>query len=560
MFKDYQMPKDFLWGGAIAANQAEGAFQVDGKGISLADVHKYYPDKTNAEISQEQIKGMSVADIQANLADTDGYYPKRHGIDFYHTYPEDLALLKELGFKTFRTSIDWTRIFPTGEEETPNEAGLAYYDRLIDKIIELGMEPIITILHYETPIEISLKYGGWNNRKVIDLFVKYGKVLLERYKEKVKYWIVINQINLIQFEPFNSTAIPYDTVDNYEEASFQAIHHQFIASAQLVAYAKKINPQMQMGTMVADCTVYPFSCKPDDVILAMKRNRMEYFYTDVQFRGEYPQYALNYFEEHGIEIDITLEDQQMLKENTMDYLAISYYYSQMVDSEKNSMNPASVTPNPTLKVNPWGWAVDPQGLYNSLSQYWDRYGKPIIIAENGFGMYDKVTDGQIHDDYRISYYYSQMVDSEKNSMNPASVTPNPTLKVNPWGWAVDPQGLYNSLSQYWDRYGKPIIIAENGFGMYDKVTDGQIHDDYRISYLSEHIQQMKKAMYDGVDVIAYCAWGPIDIISCSSAQMEKRYGFVYVDLDNEGKGTGKRMKKDSFTWYQKVIATNGEEI
>lgn len=481
MFKDYQMPKDFLWGGAIAANQAEGAFQVDGKGISLADVHKYYPDKTNAEISQEQIKGMSVADIQANLADTDSYYPKRHGIDFYHTYPEDLALLKELGFKTFRTSIDWTRIFPTGEEETPNEAGLAYYDRLIDKIIELGMEPIITILHYETPIEISLKYGGWNNRKVIDLFVKYGKVLLERYKEKVKYWIVINQINLIQFEPFNSTAIPYDTVDNYEEASFQAIHHQFIASAQLVAYAKKINPQMQMGTMVADCTVYPFSCKPDDVILAMKRNRMEYFYTDVQFRGEYPQYALNYFEEHGIEIDITLEDQQMLKENTMDYLA-------------------------------------------------------------------------------ISYYYSQMVDSEKNSMNPASVTPNPTLKVNPWGWAVDPQGLYNSLSQYWDRYGKPIIIAENGFGMYDKVTDGQIHDDYRISYLSEHIQQMKKAMYDGVDVIAYCAWGPIDIISCSSAQMEKRYGFVYVDLDNEGKGTGKRMKKDSFTWYQKVIATNGEEI
>lgn len=481
MFKDYQMPKDFLWGGAIAANQAEGAFQVDGKGISLADVHKYYPDKTNAEISQEQIKGMSVEDIQANLADTDGYYPKRHGIDFYHTYPEDLALLKELGFKTFRTSIDWTRIFPTGEEETPNEAGLAYYDRLIDKIIELGMEPIITILHYETPIEISLKYGGWNNRKVIDLFVKYGKVLLERYKEKVKYWIVINQINLIQFEPFNSTAIPYDTVDNYEEASFQAIHHQFIASAQLVAYAKKINPQMQMGTMVADCTVYPFSCKPDDVILAMKRNRMEYFYTDVQFRGEYPQYALNYFEEHGIEIDITLEDQQMLKENTMDYLA-------------------------------------------------------------------------------ISYYYSQMVDSEKNSMNPASVTPNPTLKVNPWGWAVDPQGLYNSLSQYWDRYGKPIIIAENGFGMYDKVTDGQIHDDYRISYLSEHIQQMKKAMYDGVDVIAYCAWGPIDIISCSSAQMEKRYGFVYVDLDNEGKGTGKRMKKDSFTWYQKVIATNGEEI
>ncbi|MDN6571925.1 MAG: glycoside hydrolase family 1 protein [Tetragenococcus koreensis] len=481
MFENYHFPKDFLWGGAIAANQAEGAFGVDGKGVSLADVHKYYPDKTNEEIHEEQVKGMTLEQVKENILDEKGYYPKRHGIDFYHTFPQDLELLAEMGFKNFRTSIDWSRIFPTGEEEAPNEAGLQYYDRLIDKIVELGMEPIITILHYETPINITLKYGGWNNRKVIDLFVKYAKVILDRYKDKVKYWIVINQINLIQFEPFNSTAIAYDTVDDYPSASFQAVHNQFVASAKVYEYAKKIKPELMIGTMVADCTAYPYSCDPSDVVLAMKRNRMQYFYTDVQFRGKYPQYALNYFAENNINLDITEADKELLYNNTMDYLA-------------------------------------------------------------------------------ISYYYSQMVDARKNTMDLTSTTPNPNLKANPWGWAVDPQGLYNCLSQYWDRYGKKILIAENGFGMYDKIENGEIHDDYRINYLAGHIEEIKRAMYDGAEVIGYCAWGPIDIISCSSAQMEKRYGFIYVDLDNMGHGSGKRIKKDSFAWYKKVIASNGDDL
>ena len=327
MFENYQFPKDFLWGGAIAANQAEGASGVDGKGVSLADVHPYHPDKTNEEIQEEQVEGMTLKQVKENIQDEKSYYPKRHGIDFYHTFPQDLELLAEMGFKNFRTSIDWTRIFPTGEEEIPNEAGLQYYDRLIDKVVELGMEPIITMLHYETPINITLKYGGWNNRKVIDLFVKYAKVILNRYKDKVKYWIVINQINLIQFEPFNSTAIAYDTVDDYSSAVFQAVHNQFVASAKVYEYAKGIKPELMIGTMVADCTAYPYSCDPNDVVLAMKRNRMQYFYTDVQFRGDYPQYALNYFAENNINIDITETDKELLKNNTMDYLAISYYYS-----------------------------------------------------------------------------------------------------------------------------------------------------------------------------------------------------------------------------------------
>ncbi|EDN8906341.1 family 1 glycosylhydrolase, partial [Listeria monocytogenes] len=334
---------------------------------------------------------------------------------------------------------------------------------------------------YETPVEIVLNHGGWHNRKVIDLFEKYGKTVLDRYNKKVKYWIVINQINLIQFEPFNSTAIPYDAVDDYLSATYQAVHNQFVASAKIYEYGKALNPDLMIGTMLADCTAYPFSCDPDDIVLAMKRNRMEYFFADVQFQGEYPQYALNYFEENNIHIEITEEDKAILQKNTMDYLA-------------------------------------------------------------------------------LSYYYSQMVDSKRNDLDPASIAPNPHLKANPWGWAVDPKGLYNALSQYWDRYHKPIIIAENGFGMYDKLENGEIHDDYRIDYLSAHLKEMKRAMYDGVEIIAYCAWGPIDIVSCSSAQMEKRYGFIYVDLDNEGNGTGKRIKKDSFSWYKKVIESNGEDL
>lgn len=470
-------PKDFLWGGAVAANQCEGAFGVGRKGMSLADVHRYRSDQDIQSFDSD----MTLAQVKEAIEDKVGYYPKRHGIDFYHTYKEDLKLLAEMGFKTFRTSIDWSRIFPNGDEQEPNEEGLAFYDCLIDEIRRLGMEPIITMLHYETPLNITLEYGGWNNRKVIDLFTRYGEVLLDRYQDKVKYWIVINQINLMYHESFNSVAICEDQVDNLEEAKYQAIHNQMVASARIVKKAREINSDIQMGTMLADCTTYPESCDPDDIVLAMKRNRLQYYFTDVQFRGQYPGYMKRFFKENEINLNEQSGDADILKENTMDFLAISYYYSSMVSAKKNGMS-------------------------------------PIDLSEN------------------------------------------PYLEANPWGWAIDPKGLYNALSQYYDRYGVPIMIAENGFGMYDKVEDGEIHDDYRIAYLSEHIAQMKEAIKDGVEIFAYCAWGPIDIVSCSSAEMEKRYGFIYVDLDNEGNGTGKRMKKDSFYWYKKVIESNGEQL
>lgn len=474
--------KNFLWGGAVAACQIEGAYDVDGRGLSTSDIHVYDTNLNRSCIAQEG--GGTLAKIKEAVLDTKGYYPKRYGIDFYHTYKEDLTLLKGMGFKTFRTSISWSRIFPNGDESEPNEAGLKFYDNLIDEIIKDGMEPIITISHYDIPLQLVTEYGGFANRKMIDFFVNYSKVLIERYKGKVKYWIVCNQINLVPVVQFGSLGIYDDQVapDKMEELMYQAVHNQFIAAAKVVKLAKTIDPEAWMGTMLADCTYYPATCKPDDVILTMKRNRMQYFFSDVQFRGAYPGYALRYFEEKGIHIHMEKEDEELLRENTMKYLAISYYSSKIIDSTKNGMDPSDAQQNPYLEPTPWEWRMDPLGLYNCLSQYWDRYQVPLMIAENGFGAID-------------------------------------TLDAK-----------------------------------------GKIHDAYRIDYYRKHIEQLKECVKDGVDVFAYCAWGPIDIVSSSSAEMSKRYGFIYVDIDDYGKGSRKRIKKDSYAWYQKVIASNGEDL
>lgn len=475
-------PENFLWAGAQAASQADGAYHQDGKMPNSSDVQPYHKGLDNMEIQRLEQEGMTLEQVRKAITDTEHFYPKRYGIDFYNTYEEDLEMLAETGMKAFRTSIDWSRVFPQGDELEPNQAALEHYEKMIDKIREVGMEPIITMLHYETPIHLTLEYGGWANKKIIEKFVRYGKSLLDRFGKKVKYWIVINQINMIQVEPFLSLGICKDQYEHEEEAQYQGVHNQMVASAWIQKYAKSLNlPDLQIGTMVADGTAYPASCKPEDINLAMWHNRMQYMFTDVQFRGAYPKVALNYFAQKGINLEITEDEKQILCENTLDYLAISYYFSQMVDASKN-----------------------------------------------GYFPYD--------------------------------ITNNEHLEANPWGWNIDPKGLYNSLSQYWDRYGKSIMIAENGFGMYDTLIDNKIHDNYRSDYLSQHIEQVGHAIYEGADVFAYCVWGPIDIVSCSSQQMSKRYGFIYVDIDDEGNGTRKRLKKDSFDWYQKVTATNGAEI
>ncbi len=473
-------PKDFLWGGAVAACQIEGAFDVDGRGPSTSDIHLYDKNLDRKKIDSEG--GGNLDYIIKAAADKEGYYPKRHGIDFYHTYREDLKLLKGMGFTCFRSSFSWSRIFPKGDELTPNEKGLEFYDEMIDEIIANGMEPIMTMSHYDIPLHLVTEYGGFANRKMIDFFVRYAKVLLERYGSKVKYWIVCNQVNLVPVVQFGSLGIYEDQAENMEELMYQAVHNQFVAGAETVAMAKEICPQCKMGTMLADLTSYPATCKPEDIVLTMQRNRMQYYFSDVQLRGEYPMFAVRYFEENGIDLKVQEGDLELLKDNCMEFLALSYYSTKIIDSDKHGMDPCDFDQNPHLKPTIWDWRVDPLGFYNCLSQYWDRYQVPLMIAENGIGAIDKVED------------------------------------------------------------------------------DGSIKDPYRVEYYRDHIMQMKEAVKDGVDIIAFCAWGPIDIVSSSSAEMSKRYGFIYVDLDDFGKGSGKRTLKDSYEWYKKVIATNGEDL
>ncbi len=473
-------PQNFLWGGAVAACQIEGAYDVDGRGLSTSDLHVYDKNINRAKIEKEG--GDTLRGIQNMLEDKVNYFPKRYGIDFYHTYKEDLALLQELGLKAFRTSISWSRIFPKGDELEPNEKGLEFYDKLIDEIIVNKMEPIMTMSHYDIPLHLVTEYGGFGNRKMIDFFVRYAKVLLERYKGKVKYWVVCNQVNLVPVVQFGSLGIYEDQAENMEELMYQAVHNQFVAGAMVKEIAKVVDPDAVLGTMVADGTFYPATCKPEDVVLTMKKNRMQYYFTDVQLRGEYPLYALRYFDENNIDLRIQPGDEELLKNNIMEFLAISYYSSKIVDSSKNTIAPFDGSQNPNLDPTPWEWRADPLGFYNCISQYWDRYEKPIMIAENGLGALDVVTE------------------------------------------------------------------------------EGRIHDNYRIDYLRKHILQLKECIQDGVDILAYLSWAPIDIVSSSSAEMSKRYGYIYVDLDDFGKGSGKRMKKDSFDWYRNVIETNGEEI
>ncbi|MEG0177801.1 glycoside hydrolase family 1 protein [Anaerorhabdus sp.] len=475
MNKDHGFPENFMWGGAIAANQAEGAFNEDGKGLCIADLHAFIDKENRDDRKEDSTIDNTVESLKIN---ENYYYPKQNGIDFYHTYKEDIKLFKELGLKCFRTSINWSRIYPNGDDDKPNEAGLLFYDDLIRELILNDIEPIITISHYELPLNLVVKYGGWKSRKLIDYFEKYCDTLFERYHEQVKYWIVFNQINLVTF---NSLGIPVDYMDNELQTTFQGIHHQLVAQAIAKKVSLKYSNKLMIGIMLSDKIAYSATCKPEDVLFNTRKNQMQYFFSDVALRGIYPGYAYRYFEDQNIHFEISNEDLELLKKYKMDYLSFSYYYTKIND-----------------------------------------------FTKNGWGATDK--------------------------------SKNPYLKESEWGWEIDPLGLRNCLNVYYDRYQCPLMITENGLGAKDVLINNKVHDQYRIDYLGQHFFQMKEAINDGVNLIGYCLWSPIDIISCSSAEMKKRYGVIYVDQDDLGKGTKQRIKKDSFYWYKEVINTNGKSL
>lgn len=473
------LPKNFLWGGAVAAHQTEGGWNEDGKGVSTADVLTGGRNGVPRRIT--------------GRTDDGEYYPNHIASDMYHRYKEDAALFAEMGFKCFRTSIAWTRIYPTGEEDTPNEAGLKFYDDFFDELLRYNIQPVITLSHFEMPYALVKKYGGWRDRRVIDLFVRFALTVMERYKNKVKYWMTFNEINN-QKDVTNPlfgyccSGVIYEDGENPEEVMYQAVHHQLVAAAQVVLEGHKINSEFQIGCMVAMVPLYPYSCRPEDVMFAEECMHDRFFFADVHMRGYYPNYAIKEWERKGYNIIRSDEDAQVLKKGIADYLGFSYYMSNAVQFGNSSEG-------------------------NSLA---------------GF----------------------------------AGSVPNPYVKKSDWGWQIDPIGLRYSLNILYDRYQKPLFIVENGFGAIDEADkDGLIHDDYRISYLREHIKEMKKAVeYDGVELIGYTPWGCIDCVSFTTGEYKKRYGFIYVDYDDNGNGDLSRSRKDSFYWYKKVIETNGEVV
>ena len=475
------LSKDFLWGGATAANQFEGGWNVDGKGASTSDMLTAGTHTIPRKITKETIDGLN--------------YPSHEAIDFYHRYKEDIKLFAEMGFKVFRMSIAWTRIFPNGDDKEPNEAGLKFYDDVFDELKKYNIEPLVTISHYEMPFNLTKKYNGWASRNLIDFFINYCSVIFNRYKDKVKYWLTFNEINCgtmpmggyLGLGILNEGTEDFLHQNDNKQIRFQALHHQFVASAKAVKLGHSINKDFKIGCMIAHMTTYPYTCNPDDILLAQKKNQLANDLSgDVQVRGEYPFFAKRYFEENNIVLDITEEDKKILKEGTVDYYTFSYYMSN---------------------------------------------------CESASG------------------------DEDKTSGNLLGGIKNPYLEASDWGWQIDPKGLRYTLNELYGRYNIPLMVVENGLGAFDKVEeDGSINDDYRIEYLKDHIIQMKEAVKDGVDLIGYTPWGCIDLVSASTGEMEKRYGFIYVDKDNAGEGTLDRKKKKSFEWYKNVIKTNGEEL
>lgn len=476
-----RFPKDFLWGGATAANQCEGGYNEGGRGLANVDVTPHGPDRFPVMLGR--LKMFEIDDVH--------HYPALKGIDFYHQYKEDIALFAEMGFKAFRMSIAWSRIFPQGDDSQPNEEGLAFYEAVFRECKKYGIEPLVTITHFDCPIHLIENYGGWKNYQLVEFYKKLVTVLFKRYKGLVRYWLTFNEINMILHLPFIGAGLVFEEGEDETKAKYLSAHHELIASAWATKIAHEIDPENKVGCMMAAGDYYPYCSMPEDVWAAKMQDRHNMMFIDVQARGYYPNYAKKMFERMNLELPLSAEDEKIMRENTVDFISFSYYSSRCIstrdDVEKTKGNAFAGTKNPYLKASEWGWQIDPLGLRITMNSLYDRYQKPLFIVENGLGAKDElIPDG------------------------------NGSFTVN---------------------------------------------DAYRIEYLRAHIKEMKNAVEeDGVELLGYTPWGCIDLVSASTGEMSKRYGFIYVDRDDAGNGTFTRYRKKSFDWYKKVIATNGEDL
>lgn len=469
-------PDGFLWGGALAANQAEGACFEGGKGLTTVDMIPHGEHRLAVKLGQEK---------RFTLRD-DEFYPSHQAIDFYHRYKEDIALMAEMGFTVFRTSISWSRIYPNGDELTPNAEGIAFYRDLFNECKKHNIEPLVTLCHFDVPMHLVTEYGSWRNRKMVEFFTRYARTCFEAFDGLVKYWLTFNEINILLHSPFSGAGLVFEPNENQEQVKYQSAHHELLASALATKIAHEVNPENQVGCMLAGGNFYPRTCKPEDVWAALEKDRENLFFIDVQARGAYPAYTKRLFREKGISIATQVGDDDILK-HTVDFVSFSYYASRCASADMNDHNSSAANIVKSLK--------------------------------------------------------------------------NPHIQASEWGWGIDPLGLRITMNMMYDRYQKPLFLVENGLGAKDEINpQGEIEDDYRISYLREHIKAMAEAIDDGIPVIGYTSWGCIDLVSASTGEMSKRYGFVFVDRDDLGKGSLARKKKKSFYWYKKVIASNGADL
>ncbi len=478
-------PEGFLWGGATAASQVEGGWNEGGKGLDTQDCRPQFAYLSRSQKLDWKYRQMTVEKYENAKKNCEAVdYPFRRGSDEYHRYKEDIALFAEMGMKIYRLSISWARIYPNGDDETPNEEGIQYYKNVFNECKKYGIKVFVTMLHYAVPVNLVDKYGGWKNRKMIDFYLKYAKTLFENFKDDVDYWLPFNEINAGRFNPYNGVALIKEQEENYDQSVYQAIHHQFIANALTVKMGHEMMPGSKFGCMIARFCHYGATCNPaDQLTLLHDEQYTNWFYTDVMAGGEYPKYIERHFKERNVKIHFEPGDEEILKLYPVDFVSFSYYFTQV----------------------------------STADEEWAKTDGNLVVANK-----------------------------------------NPYLESSEWGWQKDATGLRITLNQMYDRYKKPLFIAENGLGAVDKVEeDGSIHDPYRIEYLKDHIAAMKDAIEDGVDLFGYTMWGIIDLVSCGTIEMSKRYGVIYVDADDEGNGTYERKKKDSFYWYKECIEKNG---
>ena len=456
------MKDNFLWGSSISAGQCEGGFSS--RGMTVVDIMP----------QGKTLRWQKLDNPGEYLQMPDGYYPSREGTDFYGHYKEDIKLFAKMGFKALRLSILWSRVFPTGNEESPNEAGLQFYDNVIDELLKYNITPIITTIHFDMPLWVVQKYDGFRNRQTVDAYETYIRTLVNRYHTKVKYWISFCEINVMNHALYMVGGTVLKEGENRKEVVYQTAHHKLLANAILVKVAHEIDSSLQVGCEVAGTPNYPLTSSPEDYFLMMQAERLNNRFTDVMVKGKYPYYVLKDIE-NNYQITMLQEDLEIIKNNTLDFIAVSYY-------------------------------------------------KSDIVSTN------------------------------------STITSNPKLEETAFGWTIDPLGFRIMLNTMYERYEIPIMVVENGLGTYDTLENEEIHDNYRIEYLKQHIEQMKVAIEDGVDVIGYLTWAAMDVVSTSEGQLAKRYGFIYIDRNDDGSGTLKRYPKDSFYWYKKVIASNGNDL